>query len=213
MADLPDVAAGVGDDARDIGQCAGRIKRRHGQPHDATATHQRALSAADSTLMSMLPPDRMTPTVCPAEAQHALFRQRSNADRAGAFAECLLDFEQQRDRILDRTFSHDQDVVGHRFDDVGREPAGRLDRDALRDGSAACVRRRGVTPARDRHGGEEFGLHAEDADVWLQGFGRDRDACQQAAAPDGYEDRVQLRCSFKHFERDRAWPAMTSGSS
>ena len=60
--------------------------------------------------MSMLPPLRMTPTFAAGEKFGPLL-DRGDADRARPLAQRLLDFEQQRNGVLDRAFMYDENVV------------------------------------------------------------------------------------------------------
>ncbi len=87
-------------------------------------------------------------------------------------------------------------------DDLGGDPAGRFDRNAF--GERIAAHRQMLALDDVVHRRIELGLHADDAQVRLDRFGRNRDAGDQPAAADRHHQRVEFRHGLKHFERDGA---------
>ena len=102
---------------------------------------------------SMLPPHRTRPTLRPRK-RSGCAQDGREARRARALHHRLLDLEQHHDRLLDVALVHEQHV-GHRArDDLPRDPARLLHRDALGDGGGAEHRRRAaqrVVHRREAH--------------------------------------------------------------
>ena len=131
-----------------------------------------------------------------------LAQQRGEARRARALDHRLLDLEQHHDGLLDVALVHEEHVRHEARDDLLRDPAGLLHRDALGDGGGAEGGRRAAQ--RVIHRREAHRLHADDLDRGLEGLRRRGDAGDEAAAAHRDEQEVQLRVLAQHLEGDGA---------
>ena len=84
----------------------------------------------------------------------------------------------------------ENDVVDQRADNLGGDRARRLDRNAFRQRVAAHRQR--LRLDHIVHRWVKRRLHANDLDVRLERFGRDRDAGNQTASADRHDQYVEI---------------------
>ena len=151
---------------------------------------------------SILPPHRIRPTRLPAKALR-LFQHRGKARGARALRHGLL----QGQVGVDRPF----EMRSRRPARCRTHARGRSATSACRHSSPRCLRRASAppqgwsSPCKAFHiDGIERGLDADDLDVRLDRFRRDRIAGDQPAAADRNHQHIEIGCVVEHFERDRA---------
>ena len=130
--------------------------------------------------------------------------ERGEPGRAGAFDDRLLDLGRERDRGFDVLFGDDEQIVDECADDLAGEHAHGRDRDAFGDRRPRS--RLGSAAERVHHARVALDLRADDVDLGLQRLGRDRDAGDEAAAPDRHDDRVDIGNGVEDLEPDGALP-------
>ena len=99
---------------------------------------------------------------------------------------------------------HQQHFVDQFGDDLPRELAGRLDRNAF--GQRVTAARPLVDRHRRVHRREQFGLHSDHLDLRLHCLGYGGHAAHQPAATDRHDQAVEIVLLGEHLERHRALP-------
>ena len=203
MVDFHDVAAGLADFGGDLGEDAWLIVDRHARPRDMSrpghAAHQRRgpypgvdIGAADQQADGR------------AGEPAAVFEQRRQRRRAGAFGQNLGLQQHGLHRRLDGRFGHDDNIVDQPPDDFQRDVAGRFDGDALGDAGATQGR---LDPVQGViHRGIQIRLDADNIDFRRDRLGRGGDAGNEPAAADGNDDRVESRDVVQDFESRGSLP-------
>ena len=144
----------------------------------------------------MLPPHSTSPTFIPLKRSGQASRAAS-PPCAGALGDRLFQRGVVGHGGLEVGLLTDQDVLDQRVGDGEGDVAHRLDGDALGDGLTAAFRSLATAPGAER--GIHGRLDAEDADVGLHRFRRDRTARDQTAAADRNDETVQIRRVLEEF--------------
>src|SRR6185437_12974304 len=166
------VDALVGNDLQQPQQFARTISQQRVDGEETPRSRKAVLNeAADQVDVDVAAAERADNRV-PLDIDEAA-EQGRDANRARAFHQKLAAFQQEQDGVNDLLVVDEQDIINQLFDDWEGDVAGAFDGDAIGDGADGG---QGDDLANIQRGAARTGaagLHADDANVGLERFGRD----------------------------------------